>query len=241
MRILIFIDLLIIALFFLFGWAIVKKKMYSLISGFNTHSPEEQEQLIKNGLPQKTGKLLIFIGIGMLILLPLSFTPIKHAMEIQWGFFIFSLFVGMIYLSKYEIESKRKRTYIITSNIAVITITFIVGLMVYGYKSPNIVFEKKHFEITGMYGDKWNYEEIEDVQLINEMPDIIMKTNGFDGSTMLKGHFKLEKYNKSLLFIHTDSSPYIYLKLHDQHLFINNKDPETTKMWYAQLKMKKME
>lgn len=86
MWVLLFIELLMIALFILMGWAIKKKQAYWIISCFNTRPKEEQEQLIEKGLPQKTGTLMYVIGFGMLILLPLLLTPFKYAMEAPFTF-----------------------------------------------------------------------------------------------------------------------------------------------------------
>ncbi|MDF2855649.1 MAG: hypothetical protein K0Q87_1500, partial [Neobacillus sp.] len=113
-------QLIVAIVFLLLGWVIRKKKMYSLISGFNTRPEEEQEQLIKNGYPQKVANLLMLTAIGMIILLPLSFTNFIYATEVQFGFMIIFLFGGFVFLSRYEIAIKRKRSYIIGTIIGTI-------------------------------------------------------------------------------------------------------------------------
>lgn len=128
------IQLFIISLFMLLGWAIVRKKAYWLISNFNGRKKEEKQQLIANGYPQSVGKLLIFTALGLLVLLPLTFTSFKFSMEIQFGFLLFFLLVGLVYLSKYEIPAKRRRSYILSSAIAIATSIFIGVLFYFGYQ-----------------------------------------------------------------------------------------------------------
>ncbi|WP_248892849.1 DUF3784 domain-containing protein [Bacillus methanolicus] len=169
------IQLFVALLLFLFGWAIRKKKAYWLISGFATRSEEEQQQLIKNGYPQKTGALLIATAVGMIILLPLNFTPFKYAMEVQFGFMLVYLLGGFIYLSKYEVPKKRKRSYIIGSVIFVAVNGFVSVMLFLGYQDYELIAKKDTFEITGIYGDEWEYEDIKRIELMEEMPEVTWK------------------------------------------------------------------
>lgn len=88
---LIITQISVILLFLILGWAVRFKKAYWLISGFASRSENEKEQLINSGYPQKTGSLLIGTAIGMLVLLPLSFTGFRFAMEVQFGFMMIVL------------------------------------------------------------------------------------------------------------------------------------------------------
>jgi hypothetical protein len=234
MMILIGIQLFVIALFLLLGWLIRYKKQYGLISGFISRPEKEQEELVRNGYPQKTGSLLIFTALGMLILLPLVFTSFTYTMEVQFGFMMIFLMGGMIYLSRYEVPGKRKRSYWISSLLMVVVFALIGGLTFVGYQKNELVVSGTSFEITGMYGDEWKKDEIESVELLNEMPEITWKINGFGLSTKAKGVFKVKGYGRSLLFIKKES-PYIYIKVGDQHVFINGSSPEETRAWYEEL------
>ncbi|WP_175989474.1 DUF3784 domain-containing protein [Bacillus sp. Marseille-Q1617] len=234
MGILIGIQLFVIALFLLLGWAIRVKKMYGLISGFLDRREEEKEYLIKNGYPQKIGTLLILTAAGMLFLLPLAFTSFTYTMEVQFGFMMIFLMGGMTYLSRYEVPGKRKRSYWISSLLMLVVFGMIGGLTFAGYQKNELIVAKDSFEITGMYGDKWKIEDIEEVTLLDEMPEVTWKINGFGLSTKAKGVFKVKEYGRSLLFIKKES-PYIYIKVGDQHVFINGGSPEETLAWYEEL------
>jgi hypothetical protein len=229
------IEIFMILLFFLLGWGIKTKKAYWLISGFATRPEEEQQELIKNGFLQKTGKLLMTTAVGMFILLPLLFTPFKFTMEVQFGFMILFLLGGLIYLSKYEVPKKRKRSYVISSTLFVVVIGFVGVLSFLGYQNYELTTRKDSFEITGMYGDEWKYEDIKRLELMEEMPEVTWKQDGFGLSTMSKGRFKVEGYGSSLLFIQKGSSPYLYIELKDKIIFINSKNPEQTRSWYEKL------
>jgi hypothetical protein len=229
------VQITIIVLFLLLGWAIRYKKNYWLVSGFANKSDEEQKQLIENGYPQKTGSVLICTAIGMLILLPLSFTSFLYTIEVQFGFMLLILFIGLIYISKFDIPKNRKKSYIISSIIFVVTIGFIVGLYYIGYQKSELVQKDHTFVITKMYGDEWKIEDIDQVKLLREMPNVKSKKSGFGTSALSKGQFNVEGYGSSLLFINHNTSPYIYIKVKETNIFINSKESEETKRWYSEL------
>ncbi|WLR54197.1 DUF3784 domain-containing protein [Mesobacillus subterraneus] len=232
------IQLFTIVMFLFLGWAIVKKEWYWLISNFNGKPKDEQQQLIKNGYPQRVGKLMLATAAGMVLLLPLSFTSFQFSLEVQFGFMMVYLLGGLIYLSKYEIKEKRKRSYIFSSLLAIGTIGFIVGLFFTGYQDFELKDNGDSFEITGMYGEVWDYADIRHVEILEEMPEVTWKQNGFGLATMAKGQFKVKDYGSSLLFIHSEAPPYLYIETDSDKIFINSKSPDETKEWYNMLSKK---
>jgi hypothetical protein len=234
MWILLIVQVLIIGLFFFLGWAIRYKKHYGLISGFAGRSKEEQIKLIENGYPQKSGSLLLLTAIGMFILLPLVFTPFPYTIEVQYGFMTVFLLGGFVFLSKYEVPEKRKRSYWLSSILTFVVIGFISGIMYIGYKPYKLIVKEDTVQITGMYGDSWKIEDIQQVTLLDTMPEVILKENGFGLATISKGHFKVSTYGSSLLFIQKQS-PYILIEMDHKPIFINGKNPQQTHDWYEQL------
>jgi hypothetical protein len=232
------IELFVAFLLLLFGWAVRNKEAYWLISGFATRPEEEQQQLIENGYPQKIGTLLIATAVGMIMLLPLSFTPFKYAMEVQFGFMLVFLFGGFIYLSKYEVPEKRKRSYMIGSVFFIVVNGFVGVMLFLGYQDYELIANKDTFEITGIYGDEWEFQDIKRVELMEEMPEVTWKQDGYGLSTMAKGKFTVEGYGSSLLFIQKGSSPYLYIELKNKKIFINGHNSKETRAWYDQLVQK---
>ena len=90
------------------------------------------------------------------------------------------------------------------------------------------------FEITGLYGDEWKVEDIEKIELLNEMPIVTYKENGFGMSNLSKGYFHVEAYGSSLLFIR-NGGPYLLIELKDEIIFINGENSEQTQSWYEQI------
>lgn len=190
--------------------------------------------MIKNGYPQKTGSLFIYTAVGMLLLLPLALTSFPFVIEVQFGFMLVFLMGGFIYLSKFEVSGKRKRSFWISSTLFVVVLGFVSVLTYLDYEKYDVIVKDEVFEVTGLFGEVWQLEEVETVQLMEDMPEVTWKINGFGLSTMAKGHFKVKGYGKSLLFIHKEA-PYVYIRVNDQHIFLNDGNPGETKDWYDEL------
>jgi Domain of unknown function (DUF3784) len=221
-------------LFLLLGWGL-RRGAYWLISGFSIRPKEEQTQLIERGYPQRTGSLLIGTAIGMIVLLPLIFTSFPYAIEVNFGIMLVFLLGGFIYLSRYEVQKKRKMSYIISISIGSVTIISIGILMFLGYQDPKLILKEESFEVTGMYGDSWTYAEIEAVSLLDDMPEVTWKVNGFGLETVAKGKFKVTGYGTSLLFIQKGVPPYLHIKTKDEDIFINAQSASKTRAWEKKL------
>lgn len=82
----------------------------------------------------------------------------------------------------------------------------VVGLLFYGQKSPQIGINGRLLSISGRFGGSW---EVRSVELIDSIPTIQMKTNGFNFGETLKGEFRLESWGVCQLFIEAKSGPFI--------------------------------
>lgn len=235
---LLLVQLGMILLFLLLGWAMLQREAYWLISGFSTRPKEEQEELIANGFPQRTGKLMIATAVGMVLLMPLYWTSFAYTFEVQFGFMLVFLMGGLIYLSKYEVPKKRKRSYIISTSLFVVVIGALGVLEYIAYQDYELIARGQSFEITGVYGDEWPYQEVTKVELLDEMPEVTFKQDGFGMSTIAKGRFKVKDYGSSLLFIRKETSPILYIEMGKKKIFINAKTPEQTTEWFEELKSK---
>lgn len=227
----------IIAFYIAMGWTllitggltylILKKKQYSLISGFNNKSKEEQEQLIENGYPQAVGKLLMYTWILLFASVLLQLFGVPYGFEVGMSLFLIVLLVGMVYVQKYNLIDQRKKYAIIVGIVSIFVFALIVGLGYLGFQDENPTVENGELKIRGMYGVNWPIEEIDEVKLLEELPEVELKTNGFAAFNRLKGEFRLdEPYGKGKLFVYKGYSPYLYIRKGDDFIILNSKDPE---------------
>lgn len=228
-------QVLLIALFALFAYIILKRRSYMFISGFATRSGEEQQQLIENGYPQGVGRMFLIIASGLLLLMPLGLTGFRYTFEVQMAFMMLVLFGGLIILSRREVPHKRKRSLLISVVMAIVVIGGVSVMLLIGAKQPDVTFGKSSMEISGMYGEKIPYRDIHSVELLDTMPRAGLKENGFGFADYAKGRFSVEGHGSSLLFVDMKQTPILLIKTADRPVFITGGNPEETESWYREL------
>lgn len=218
-------------------YLIVKKKRYELISGFALRPKEEQELLMENGYVEATGKLLFYSWWLLFIAVLAYIFRLPYVFEIGLAVFLVFLLGGTIYIQRYEVKRKRKKYIWLTSGIAVAVIALIVVLGYYGFRENEVVVQPGKLIVMGEYGEEWSTRDIEEVQLLKELPEVVFKANGFAAYGRLKGEFVLEKpYGRGKLFIVKSSSPYLYVKRRDgAYIMLNRRTPEETKELFQAL------
>ncbi|MDV2581377.1 DUF3784 domain-containing protein [Alkalibacillus haloalkaliphilus] len=213
-----------------------KYKDYTLISGFSNRSKEEQEQLIKNGYPQAVKRLLLNTFLILLLTFVVSLFRVPFSMEVGFSFLLLYVLIGMVWIQRYELQAKRKRGYWITGSVAAVTFVAVIGLTVWAFMPNELTIENDELKISGLYGVEWPTTDIEEVELLDEMPPILVRTNGFALQNLSKGHFRVEDYGSARLFLREDHRPVLYVATEDDQLFINHPDESQVQQWYEALR-----
>ncbi len=76
--------------------------------------------------------------------------------------------------------------------------------------------------VSGVWGTQINKDQIEKITIEQQLPRVLMKTNGADIGKKLFGHHKLEGYDKSILFIGDMTKPFIAVHKKDGGLVLIN-------------------
>ncbi|WP_411954293.1 DUF3784 domain-containing protein [Alkalibacillus sp. S2W] len=214
---------------------VYKRNDFTLINGFANRSKEEQQQLIQNGYTDAIKRYLLHTFIILLATFIVGFLPIPYGMEIGFSILLLYSLVGIVWIQRYEIESKRKRGYWITGSIAVVLIVGITGLTIWAFQPNQVTITDTQFNVSGLYGVEWSQSDIEEVQLLEEMPDVLIRTNGFAIQNLAKGHFRVDQYGSARLFLRGDHEPILYIATKHEQLFINHEDNDTVHKWYETL------
>jgi len=228
------IIVIIISIVFI-GIGFLVKSSPNLISGYSTMSAEEKQNVDIIGLSTVLRNGFILIALANLVVyFTLYFLNFQFIADSS---LIFTIFGGIIILilksNKYDTNknSRRKNNFVVI--FLSITAIGISALFYYGTATSEIIFKDNEFEITKMYGIERNYSDIYNIELLDTMPDIIMKTNGFNLGDITKGEFNLRKYGYCSLFLETQTVPVIMLELKDgKHIFINYSSAEKTRTVY---------
>lgn len=228
-----------IGLFLLFGYLILKKKVYSLISGFELKTEEEKQQLIESGYPEAIGRVMIYSSIILAVGLLLFLLEIPHAIEISWLVLIVYMFGALIYYNKLDTTKSRKRDQWILIGTFLLTIIILTGAGYAGFQKNEITVTENELKISGFYGVEWPLAELTKVELVEEIPEVEWRTNGFALGNRLKGNFRLEGLGGGKLFLYVNKPPFLYIEKGDDFVFINDKDSEVTKRWFREIEAKR--
>lgn len=236
-----FILLYIAGLFLLMAILIKKYKFYWLISGYNTASKERKAQIDKEGLGQFIGNYFLFLS-GMLAL----------AFVLMWYKYmlLFSIVLGVALLSSvyviygsqkydkgaYDEKGRLKMGPKISMGITVLVLAGAAGIVIYGQMPTKYVLNEDSLTIEGQYGETIAFKTMEKVELVEELPEIQVRTNGYSFNNVLKGNFKLDQLGKGKLFIKLGQAPYIIIHTSDTYFIINDVSPEKTEELYEKIR-----
>lgn len=87
----------------------------------------------------------------------------------------------------------------------------VVVLMVTGNRESELIFNSDKIEITGMYGETLSASDIKTIEIVNELPEITLRTNGFASGHVQKGYFNTKSKENVKLIINGDQKPVILI------------------------------
>ncbi|MDQ0338444.1 hypothetical protein J2S00_001228 [Caldalkalibacillus uzonensis] len=212
-----------------------KYEDYTLISGFANRTKEEQEQLIKNGYTQAVKRFLLTSTLILLITFVLSLFRIPWVMEAGFSVLTLHALGGMVYIQRYEVEHKKKRGYWLTGSISAVILIGMIGLLVWSFQPHTVSIDQEELHISGIYGVTIPLEEIEQVERLDRLPPVQMRTNGVAVRGLLKGDFLIEGYGAVRLFVRGEPSPVLYIETERRRIMLNG-DEEQLDEWYKTLR-----
>ena len=129
-------------------------------------------------------------------------------------------------------HNNRRKSIMIALSIIVL---FSIPIFYPYYKDLNVILKSDHIEITGIYGTNIEYDSIAQIQLLNSLPHISYRSNGYSIGPVNLGNFKEVNGNMLKLFTHSDSC-FIYIKnKNDTVYYMSKKRYNDTKILYQNI------
>lgn len=215
-------------LFIVIGVLISKYKCYWLISGYNTSSKEEKARVEIEKVAKHMGRMCYAIAI--ILFLGSVISKYYSISFFSFVILMFIVFCGyLFYIQRFDHNKKSK-----TETVVVIIICFVafsITLITFssGNKPNEIKVTDNNIIIDGSFGTTIKKKEIESIELIEELPEISFRVNGYsDGSSIKKGDFKLKTGERVKLYIQSKTGPYIKISTVNNDVYINYKDDKET-------------
>ena len=180
----------------------------NLIAGYNTMSDEEKKNVDVEGLSSAMRNYLIFMGV-FLVVFYLVFHWIGWEAVAQQAIFVSVLGTTpflILHAQKFNRNKGGRTKSWFAFSFIIVVVAVVLSFIYYWAMSPQVKLNGKELSISGAYGSSW---EVRSVELIESIPPIEMKTDGFNLGETLKGDFRLEKWGTCKLFIESKSGPFI--------------------------------
>ena len=132
-------------------------------------------------------------------------------------------------------KKSTRKIILLIAGFIVIILASISTLFYVQLQPPEVTQTPNRLTISNLYSFSISPQEITQVSLIDTLPEIQARTNGFSAFNVLRGHFKLEGLGEGMLFIHNDRPPFVLVQSAERYVIINDEDPTKTKQTYQDL------
>ncbi|WP_034439498.1 PH domain-containing protein [Clostridium ihumii] len=137
----------------------------------------------------------------------------------------------------YNMGTKKGRNIVYISYI--LTAIFLVGLVfmfiILDFTKFNMnIRENKVVMSAPMYSMSFDIDQIEDIKIINSIPKGV-RTNGASTENYSLGHYNIDGYGKSMLYVYSREGEYIVIKLKDKYVFVSGENKKQTDEYYKEL------
>ena len=225
-----FLGLLFIGL----GLAVSKYKCYWLISGYNTSSKEEKENVDVEQLGKHMGRLMYIItGIIWATVLLSNYLEINIGIVVILSLII--VFRYVIYMQRFDNNPTSKGEKAIIYVIGVVALVILIIVFSVGSEPNKVTIVNDKIVISGSYSRTLKREDVKNIEMTDTMPKVISKSNGYSDGKSKKGEFKLEGDRKGVLYIESKEGPYIKIDMDKYDIYINNKDKKIIEETYKLL------
>lgn len=222
------------------GFTITENNAKYFLSGYNTMSEEEREQFDLNSYISYFRNFHIFLGISLFVI----GSAIFYFVNSDWSGIFMGTYPILAYIyfiwkgrqfSKVNDKKQTKKTTVALSFLFVVFIA-IGAMFFYSLQDNQIEISDTTIRITGAYGMDLKTNEIQSIELVNSLPEISTKTNGFALQTIKKGYFKTKNGENVKLLINSAEQPIISITTIDnQKIYYSSKDNSDQKI-FDQLK-----
>ena len=215
-------------------------KWYWLISGYNTMSAERKRKVDIEELGKFMGNSL-FLMAGVLgtgsVLTYFEVPGVSLAVPIVLVALIIYILVKA---QQFDSGTRNPDGTVKTSTKIILGSIFaffaVIGILIFSNTSASgVEVNVESVQIKGLYGVKIMMDNIYEIELVESMPTVLRRTNGFSAGGTLKGHFELKNIGRARLYVNTKKPPFIYIYTVDGLIIINQEDRESTEVLYRAL------
>lgn len=218
--------ILLSAVFISMGFLVTKNNARYILSGYNTMSEQQRSLVDIDGYLRFFKQFHLFLGISVFALvIGAGVVNANFAAVILGTYPLLAYSYFVIKGNKYFPDIKNRKIWTkVTVGILFLTTCGVGYLFFNGFKNSAILLEEDNLEITGMYGEKISRDEILDVKLVDALPTITMKSNGFAAGDFRKGYFKTKDRKTVKLFVNKKEKQILLLNTMEGDIYYSSSE-----------------
>lgn len=234
---LILISVIIVAVAFVVNQNNAKR----LLNGYNNLSAEQQAKVDIKPYLHFYKQFHLFLGISLFIIgLGLYLLHYNTAL----GTFIavypiiayvyFAWRTAQFYKRNLCTASSSVLSYVAVG-ILLLTAVGVAALLYVGTKDSKMQIFDNQIVISGMYGESIAYADMQAIVLVDSLPTIVSRNNGFSLGNSHKGYYRTKDGTKVKLFLNTKEPPFILLQRESQPWVYFSQDAQATPKLFMRL------
>lgn len=222
--------------FFIISFVITHNNAAQLLSGYNTMTELERENVDIIGYVNYFRRFyrlfsLLYFALGTLLY---YFVNVDVAGVYMVVFPLLAVMIQTLRSAKFNIQNTGKSARVAVALLIGI-ILLVAGLLWLGYKENKFIIQNNTLTITGIYGETIPVSQIRSTALVDEIPKISLKTNGFALGNASKGYFKTKSGERVKLLLNKKQAPYLLLVTNEGRKIYYSSDSARTKRSYTEL------
>lgn len=196
------------------GFVINVNNARYLLSGYNTMSEENRKKVDIHNLIPYLRKFQVFLGTSLIVI---GLLLVWLLGEVAGGIFLavypILAYVYFIWDSR-KFSQGLKHTWHWVSTISLAaTLVFLGFLFFQGLREDRLVVAENLLILEGTYGGEFRARDIRNVSLVDNLPPIAMKTNGFALGAIRKGRFRTRDGEIVKLVLNSNQMPCVLITL----------------------------
>ncbi len=199
----------------LLGVVVTENNAKYILAGYNTMSDEERALVDLPAFLKYFRNFHMILSVSFMVFSWLLMAFVGNAATI-----VFICAYPIILYGFFTFDSQRfikGHTSQAGTRVAIAMLAFslisVVGLLYWGFRDNDIITEEDQLRLTGPYRVNIPYDSITQIEIVDQLPAITAKANGFATGDMLKGHFVMENGEHITLMISKRESTRHFLKI----------------------------
>lgn len=211
----IIVSVLLAFVFVGIGFLITEKNAKHLLSGYNTMTEEDRKNFNLIDYLKFFRKFHVFLGASLLIISLLLFYFVDADYSgVFVGIYPIAAYIYFIWKGKRFNNMKDEQTkssYLFALILMIVVLIGIVAMFTYSLQDNTVEIKEDTIQISGDYGMDLSINNIKSIELVNELPEITSKINGFALETIEKGLFRTNDDKEVKLLINSQNKPFILI------------------------------